>query len=235
MDEQSIFGDAYPKLLVYQDIECQAMLDYLAFRGFSVTNSTNEDVYEKLKNQNYDLCILSHYKTHLPGDLRLLTYLKSIGSKIPVIMLSGQFQYEYIIKAFNEGVDDYVVRPYNLEELICRIKAVLRRTGLKTREFLSTYAIGEFVLDVNNKTLSRGIEVIHLSIRETKLAAFLCAYMGEVLPKNVIMTQIWKDDTYYSRRSLDVHICKLRNFLKSDPKVSITTIARKGYFLSVKA
>lgn len=225
---------ALPRILVYQDEDCSIMTDYLQFYGFDVITSTEEDIVPKIKSCNYDLCILSHYKANLPGDLRLLTALRKVDNKAPVILVSDQSRYEYILDAFDAGVDDYVIRPYNLEELIRRIKAVLRRCGVKVRAIELTYQIGKYVFNTEDNTLViNGVET-RLTSKESKTLALLCAYQNELLPRKVLMQHVWTDDNYFNKRSLDVHMCNLRNYLKMDKRISIETRRGVGYSLVVE-
>lgn len=225
---------ALPRILVYQDEDCSIMTDYLQFYGFDVITSTEEDIILKIKSCNYDLCILSHYKANLPGDLRLLTALRKVDNKAPVILVSDQSRYEYILDAFDAGVDDYVIRPYNLEELIRRIKAVLRRCGVKVRAIELTYQIGKYVFNTEDNTLViNGVET-KLTNKESKTLALLCAYQNELLPRKVLMQHVWTDDNYFNKRSLDVHMCNLRNYLKMDKRISIETRRGIGYSLVIE-
>lgn len=225
---------ALPRILVYQDEDCSIMTDYLQFYGFDVITSTEEDIIPKIKSCNYDLCILSHYKANLPGDLRLLTALRKVDNKAPVILVSDQSRYEYILDAFDAGVDDYVIRPYNLEELIRRIKAVLRRCGVKVRAIELTYQIGEYVFNTEDNTLVINGAKTKLTSKESKTLALLCAYKNELLPRKVLMQHVWTDDNYFNKRSLDVHMCNLRNYLKMDKRISIETRRGIGYSLVIE-
>lgn len=222
-----------PRILVYQDEDCSVMTDYLQFYGFEVITSTEADILHKIKEKNYDLCILGHYKTSLPGDLRLLKTLRKTDRKTPVIMVSDQSRYEFIIDAFDAEADDYVIRPYNLEELIRRIKAILRRCGVKVRAIELSYKIGNYTFDTEKNTLSiNGVET-KLTNKESKTLSLLCAYKNEILPKKILMQQVWTDDNYFNKRSLDVHMCLLRNYLKMDKRIVIETKRGIGYSLVV--
>lgn len=222
-----------PRILVYQDEDCSVMTDYLQFYGFEVITSTEADILHKIKEKNYDLCILGHYKTSLPGDLRLLKALRKTDRKAPVIMVSDQSRYEFIIDAFDAEADDYIIRPYNLEELIRRIKAILRRCGVKVRVIELSYKIGNYTLDTEKNTLSiNGVET-KLTNKESKTLSLLCAYKNEILPKKILMQQVWADDNYFNKRSLDVHMCLLRNHLKMDKRIVIETKRGIGYSLVV--
>ena len=222
-----------PRILVYQDEDCSVMTDYLQFYGFEVITSTEADILCKIKEKNYDLCILGHYKTSLPGDLRLLKTLRKTDHKTPVIMVSDQSRYEFIIDAFDAEADDYVIRPYNLEELIRRIKAILRRCGVKVRAIELSYKIGNYIFDTEKNTLSiNGVET-KLTNKESKILSLLCAYKNEILPKKILTQQVWTDDNYFNKRSLDVHMCLLRNYLKMDKRIVIETKRGIGYSLVV--
>lgn len=222
-----------PRILVYQDEDCSVMTDYLQFYGFEVITSTEADILHKIKEKNYDLCILGHYKTSLPGDLRLLKTLRKTDRKTPVIMVSDQSRYEFIIDAFDAEADDYIIRPYNLEELIRRIKAILRRCGVKVRAIELSYKIGNYTFDTEKNTLSiNGVET-KLTNKESKTLSLLCAYKNEILPKKILMQQVWTDDNYFNKRSLDVHMCLLRNYLKMDKRIVIETKRGIGYSLVV--
>lgn len=222
-----------PRILVYQDEDCSVMTDYLQFYGFEVITSTEADILHKIKEKNYDLCILGHYKTSLPGDLRLLKALRKTDHRTPVIMVSDQSRYEFIIDAFDAEADDYIIRPYNLEELIRRIKAILRRCGVKVRAIELSYKIGNYTFDTEKNTLSiNGVET-KLTNKESKTLSLLCAYKNEILPKKILMQQVWTDDNYFNKRSLDVHMCLLRNYLKMDKRIVIETKRGIGYSLVV--
>lgn len=222
-----------PRILVYQDEDCSVMTDYLQFYGFEVITSTEADILHKIKEKNYDLCILGHYKTSLPGDLRLLRALRKTDHGTPVIIVSDQSRYEFIIDAFDAEADDYIIRPYNLEELIRRIKAILRRCGVKVRAIELSYKIGNYTFDTEKNTLSiNGVET-KLTNKESKTLSLLCAYKNEILPKKILMQQVWTDDNYFNKRSLDVHMCFLRNYLKMDKRIVIETKRGIGYSLVV--
>ena len=222
-----------PRILVYQDEDCSVMTDYLQFYGFEVITSTEADILYKIKEKNYDLCILGHYKTSLPGDLRLLKALRKTDHKTPVIMVSDRSRYEFIIDAFDAEADDYIIRPYNLEELIRRIKAILRRCGVKVRTIELSYKIGNYTFDTEKNILSiNGVET-KLTNKESKTLSLLCAYKNEILPKKILMQQVWADDNYFNKRSLDVHMCLIRNYLKMDNRIVIETKRGIGYSLVV--
>lgn len=217
-----------PRILVYQVADSSIMEDYLKFYGFKVISSTSDTVKEKVQDGNYDLCIMDHY-----NGLELLNFLRNIDNKMPVIFVSGLYDSEHIVKALNAGADDYVCIPYNLEELVGRIKALLRRMGIRSRGLMDAYQIGNYVFNVKAETLIVNSAEIKLSKKETKTLALLCAYKNDLLPKKILMQQVWKDDNYWNKRSLDVHMCNLRNYLKQDSRIEIKTVRGMGYSLVI--
>ena len=223
-----------PKILVYQDEDCSIMVDYLIFYGFDVITSNREDIIRKIKNGGYDLCILSHYKSVSIGNLSLLKILRKADKSTPVIMVSDLSKYQFIIEAYDEGADDYIIRPYNLEILVHKINIALKRCGIKTRTIQNAYQLGNYRFDVLNDTLIIDNTEIKLPAKETQLLALLCAYEGEVLQTSVIMQRLWQgENNYWNKRSLDVNICHLRNYLKMDERISIVTKRVLGYSLVI--
>lgn len=226
---------ALPRILIYQDEDCKILVDYLAYNGFQVITSTENDILIKIREKNYDLCILSHYKT-TDASMRLkpLKFLRKSDDKTPVIMVSDKARYEYVIEAFDEGADDYVIRPYNIEELIRRIKAVLKRCGVRVRGIEPSYEIGDYLFNTVDKILTIGDVKTRLNNKQSQVLALLCAYKNEILSNKILMQQVWTDDNYFNKRSLDVIICMLRNMLKMDSRVAIETIRGVGYSLVIE-
>lgn len=226
---------ALPRILIYQDEDCKILVDYLVYNGFQVITSTENDILIKIREKNYDLCILSHYKT-TDASMRLkpLKFLRKSDNKTPVVMVSDKARYEYVIEAFDEGADDYVIRPYNIEELIRRIKAVLKRCGVRVRSIEPSYEMGDYLFNTVNKILTIGSVKTRLNNKQSQVLALLCAYKNEILPKKILMQQVWTDDNYFNKRSLDVNICVLRSMLKMDDRVVIETIREVGYSLVIK-
>lgn len=226
---------ALPRILIYQDEDCKILVDYLVYNGFQVITSTEYDIQAKIREKNYDLCILSHYKTtDAFMELKLLRFLRKSDDKTPVIMVSDKARYEYVIEAFDEGADDYVIRPYNIEELIRRIKAVLKRCGVRVRSIKPSYEIGDYLFNTVDKILTIGDVKTRLNKKQGQILALLCAYKNETLPKKTLMQQVWTDDNYFNRRSLDVYMCMLRNMLKTDSRVVIETARGVGYSLVIE-
>lgn len=222
-----------PRILIYQNGDIDTLKDYLAINGFQVNCATTNDVLSKLRERDFDLCILDRGAS-TDEPLGALNFIRSIDTKVPIIFLSEDSDYASIIKAFDAGVDDYVTKPYNIEEFIRRVRALLRRCGIKIRSIEPTYNIGSYVFDTKAQTLKLGDITTTLTPRESGALALLCAYKNEVLPKEILCRNLWRDDNYFVRRSLDVHICMLRKHLNQDEHVKISTVRGAGYALTIE-
>lgn len=224
---------AAPRILVYQSEEFNLLTEYLQLYNFIVIEANNSNVDQLLKEANFDLCILDHFTSIKPGDLRLLKKLRTLDDRVPIIMVSYLKDYNYIIQAFDEGADDYIIKPFNLDELTRRINAVLKRCGIKTRTIEATYEIGNYLFNTKSNSIVYKDQEIKLTKRESRMLSLLCAYKGEILPKKLIIQQLWDEDNYFSKRSLDVYICRLRNIFKDDERVQIETKRGFGYILII--
>lgn len=225
-----------PKILIYQPENDSAMLvKHLTLNNFSIDLATDNNIFSKLRKGDFDLCVLCHSEIKSEsGPLCLLDFLRQIDTRVPVIFLSDLSNYSDIVKAFKAGVDDYVVKPYNLEEFICRLQALLKRGGVKTRSIANSYNIGSFTFKVKEKILNYKESQIKITTRESDILALLCAYEDEVVPKKILLQTIWNEDNYFVRRSLDVYICTLRNHFKADNSIKIDTIRGVGYRLRIE-
>jgi DNA-binding response OmpR family regulator len=138
---------------------------------------------------------------------------------------------EDILEGFKIGADDYITKPFSMEELTFRIEAILRRVRGKKNKESSMYKIGMFTFDTQKQILSVGEKVTKLTTKESELLALLCAHANEILERNFALKTIWVDDNYFNARSMDVYITKLRKHLKDDPTIEIINIHGKGYKL----
>jgi DNA-binding response OmpR family regulator len=165
----------------------------------------------------------------------LATKIKAKNSKIPVIFLTAKSLKEDKIKGFKIGIDDYITKPFEEEELLYRINAILNRVGKQQVQVSSeVLSFGEFTLDTQNLNLIyREIER-RLTVKECEILRLLCNSKNKIVKREDIMDSVWGDNDYYIGRSLDVFISKLRKYLESDPKVKIESIPRAGLILSDK-
>jgi DNA-binding response OmpR family regulator len=158
--------------------------------------------------------------------------IREIDPHIPVIFLTAKNLKQDIIEGFKSGADDYLTKPFSMEELIYRIEAILRRSSKRVTDTpASEYKIGKFTFDVTRQMLIFRDQSQKLTTKESELLELLCRYQNEVLERNFALKAIWIDDNYFNARSMDVYITKLRKYLSKDENVQILNIHGKGYKL----
>lgn len=221
---------AQPTVLIFQTSGQDVIAEYLKFNGFEVIETTEADVIQKIKETEYQICILDYYKE--PYSLKLLDIARKVDENRPIIMVTTSMEYAHKIKAFREGADDYVTRPCNVEELVCRIKAILKRCKTDSRVIEPFYQLGDLRFDVEQQFLIRDKDfAISLFAKESKVLALLCAHRNEVVPTTLLLKKVWFDDNQFNKRSLDVFMCKLRKYLAFAPNIKIETVRGYGYIL----
>ena len=170
----------------------------------------------------------------LKDGLTLAREIRMIDPEIPVIFLTAKSMKEDILEGFAIGADDYMTKPFSMEELLYRIEAILRRTqGAGTRNQQTEFEIGCFHFDANKHLLTWEDKEQKLTTKESELLKLLCNNANNVLERNFALKAIWIDDNYFNARSMDVYITKLRKYLKEDPSIEILNIHGKGYKLIV--
>ena len=203
--------------------------------GFSARGMANsKELKDALKEELPDLILLD---IMLPGEdgYSILERLKaSLETKnIPVIMVTAKEAEYDKVRGLEAGADDYITKPFSMEELVFRVEAILRRVrGKKTKES-TLYHIGKFVFDTQKQLLTIGDKQTKLTTKENELLALLCSHANEILQRDFALKTIWIDDNYFNARSMDVYITKLRKHLKDDDQIEIINIHGKGYKLIV--
>ena len=202
----------------------------LQMRGYDVTLCTDGEAGKKAYGrQPYDLCLVDVMMPKKDG-FTFAREVRRIDEKTPIVFLTAKAMKEDRIEGFTIGGDDYVTKPFSMEELILRIQAVLKRTtgaGTAARQE-NSYALGKYAFDVVARTLSSGDRSQRLTTKEADLLALLCQYRNDVLPREIALKRIWGDDSYFNSRSMDVFLSKLRNYLKDDDRLEILTVHGKG-------
>lgn len=223
------------KILLCEDDENLGMLlrEYLQAKGYEAELCPDgEEGYKAFLKNKYDLCVLDVMMPKKDG-FTLAQEIRAVNTDIPIIFLTAKTLKEDILEGFKNGADDYISKPFSMEELIFRIEAILRRIkGKKTKES-STYKIGAFTFDTQKQILSIGEKSTKLTTKESELLALLCAHANEILQRDFALKTIWIDDNYFNARSMDVYITKLRKHLKDDPSIEIINIHGKGYKLII--
>lgn len=208
------------------------MKNYLEISDFNVSLCVNgKEGLAKFNSESFDLCILDVMMPEMDG-FTLAKEIKKNQPDVPVIFLTAKTLKEDIIQGYQLGADDYITKPFDSELLIYKIKAILsRNSGNITQNQTSNYKIGEFNFDSNLRILSIDGCEQKLSPKESDLLKLLAQHMNEILPRENALKTIWGDDNFYTTRSMDVYVTKLRKYLKQDSNLSIENIHGSGFRL----
>ena len=221
------------KILLCEDDENLGMLlrDYLQAKGFvAELCADGEAGFKAFLKTKFDICVLDVMMPKKDG-FTLAQEIRSANTDVPIIFLTAKTLKEDILEGFKLGADDYITKPFSMEELVFRIEAILRRTkGKKSRES-TVYRLGQFTFDTQKQLLQIGEKQTKLTTKENELLALLCSHSNEILQRDFALKTIWIDDNYFNARSMDVYITKLRKHLKDDPQIEIINIHGKGYKL----
>jgi DNA-binding response OmpR family regulator len=180
---------------------------------------------------SFAMCIMDIMMPEMDG-ITLAREIRLINPDIPIIFLTAKNQKEDIIEGFKSGADDYITKPFSMEELLYRIEAILRRTTSPAVNRKSeSYTIGGYSFDPLKQMLIFNDQTIKLTTKESELLELLCRHGNEILERNFALKTIWIDDNYFNARSMDVYITRLRKYLKKDPSVKILNVHGRGYKL----
>ena len=220
-------------LVVEDDVNLgQILQEYLKLKGFITTLSTDGDAgltafYEGL----YDLCLLDLMMPKKDG-FSLAKDIRAVNADIPIIFLTAKTMKEDVLKAFQIGGDDYVTKPFSMEELLLRIHAILRRSSSKkSAEFPKEYVIGNIRYHYDENTLFIDQKNISLTTKENELMKLFLENLNQTVDRTLALKRIWKNDSYFNARSMDVYIAKLRKYLQLTDILKIITIHGEGFKL----
>ncbi|WP_162340882.1 response regulator transcription factor [Cyclobacterium salsum] len=220
-------------LLVEDDPNLGEILkEYLGVKGFEVTLCRDgEEGWNKYKKDYFQVCILDVMMPKKDG-FTLGKEIRKVEENVPIIYLTAKNLKEDVIQGFRIGADDYITKPFSMEELLMRISAILRRTHNQSEKAaLKTYTFGAFVLHYDKQQLE-GPEGVHkLTSKENELLRLLAASINETVSRSFALKQIWGDDSYFNARSMDVYLSKIRKLLKADRGVQIITLHGEGFKL----
>ncbi len=210
--------------------------DNLKSNGFDVTLCLNgEEALKAFANDNFDICLLDVMMPKKDG-FAVAETIKELNKDVPIIFLTAKTMQTDKVKGFTIGADDYITKPFDFQELILRINAVLKRSQLlvdKVEESVASYQIGKYIFDIKNQVLKAGKTEQKLTKKETRILTFLCENINDIAPRELILKNIWGNDDYFSGRSMDVFISKIRKYLSEDPKIQILNIHGVGFKLEV--
>ena len=221
------------RILLCEDDESLGMLlrEYLQAKGYDADLCPDGEAgYKAFLKSSYDMCVLDVMMPKMDG-FTLAQEIRQVNQDIPIIFLTAKNLKEDIFEGFKIGADDYITKPFSMEELVLRMEAILRRVHGKQTKNEAVYHIGKFDFDTKRQILTIGDRSTKLTTKESELLILLCAHANEVLQRELALKTIWIDDNYFNARSMDVYITKLRKHLKDDPQIEIINIHGKGYKL----
>lgn len=219
-------------LLVEDDLNLGFLLvEFLEMKGLSVKlYRDGMTAFAGFQNGNFDFCILDVMLPKMDG-FTLAKKLKILNPQIPIIFLTARSLKEDKMKGYEIGVDDYVTKPFDEDELFYKIKSILNRSRVSKTSSEGVFQIGSFVFNSQNQALELNGEKRRLTERESILLKLLCLSKNKVVRREQILTAIWGENDYFAGRSLDVFISKLRKYFIADPAISIENIPKVGFIL----
>ena len=213
----------------------QILKGYLEAKGFPTTLCVNgKEAFELFNRKKFDFCIIDVMMPVKDG-FTLTEEIRQLDRQIPILFLTAKSLQEDKLKGFELGADDYITKPFSMEELQMRMKAILRRVkeGREADREISEYKIGKLVFDYQRQVLRAPSGETKLTSKEAGLLRLLCLSANSVLDRSVALNRIWQDDSYFNARSMDVYITKLRKYLKEDPDVELLNVHGVGFKLIV--
>tara|TARA_A100001015_G_scaffold172655_1_gene191891 strand:+ start:922 stop:1623 length:702 start_codon:yes stop_codon:yes gene_type:complete len=226
------------KILIVEDDSNfgNILKEYLSLNDYNITLAKNGiEGFEKFKKEEYDLCILDVMMPYKDG-FTLAKEIREVNEIVPIFFLSAKHLKEDVLKGFKLGADDYLTKPFDSEVLLAKIKAILNRS--KAPNSLANdafeFAFSDFYFNSKLRFLKyKNEEPVKLSPKENQLLRLLVIHLNDLLPRELALNKIWRDDNYFTSRSMDVYIAKLRKYLSVNDKVQILNIHGEGFRLVV--
>ena len=209
---------------------------YLELNDFNVEwIDDGKDALKEFSRGDYDICILDVMLPNIDG-FTIAQGIKKINPDVPFIFLTAKTLKEDILKGYSSGADDYVTKPFDSEVLICKVEAILARSGSKTQSIAEndTYELGEYHFNHNLREIKHHGSTQKLSPKESELLHLLCRHKNNVLPRELALRTIWGEESYFTTRSMDVFITRLRKYLKQDSSIQILNIHGNGFRLLIQ-
>ena len=216
----------------------QLLQEYLNLKGYPTDLAKNgeEALALFLKNPYYDFCIFDVMMPKKDG-FTLAKEIRMANKSVPILFLTAKNMKEDTLQGFRVGADDYMTKPFSMEELVLRIQAIMRRINPDlpnnaTKVKVTSFEIGQkMVFDYEHQTLVTGEEKTKLTSKESELLKLLCQNMNQPLSRSFALKIVWGNDSYFNARSMDVYITKLRKYLRHDPEVQIMNMHGEGFKL----
>lgn len=230
-------SDEKTKVLLAEDDKNlgSILTSYLEAKGFPTTLCINgQEAFDQFRQDKFDFCIVDVMMPVKDG-FTLAKEIRMIDQKIPILFLTAKAMQEDKLKGFELGADDYLTKPFSMEELLMRMRAIIRRSqeNKKEESNISHFKLGAFEFDYNRQILKSKDKEQKLTSKESELLKLLCENKNQVLDRSIALKKIWLDDSYFNARSMDVYITKLRKFLKSDETVELLNVHGIGFKLVV--
>jgi DNA-binding response OmpR family regulator len=224
-------------LLVEDDPNLGSLLkEYLEAKGYSTVLAVNGKAgYDVFSKGKFNICLLD-VMMPLKDGFTLAKEIKAIDEQVPIVFLTAKSMKEDTLEGFSIGADDYITKPFSMEELLMRIKAILKRTSNDsvTTSEQKEFVFGNSKFDYMHQTIKIAGATQKLTTKEAELLKLLCLNINQVLDRNIALKSIWHDDSYFNSRSMDVYITKLRKCLKNDSSVELLNVHGKGFKLLIK-
>lgn len=208
---------------------------YLEAKGYPTRLAVNgEEAFNAYKKEDFNFCIIDIMMPVKDG-FSLVKEIRSVDKKIPILFLTAKSLPEDKLKGFELGADDYITKPFSMEELLARMQAILRRAHQEreTGPESHVFTLGDYIFDYQRHLLSGNDSDQKLTSKEAELLKLLCESKNEVLDRRYALTKIWFDDSYFNARSMDVYIAKLRKYLRDDPRIELLNVHGIGFRLIV--
>lgn len=207
---------------------------YLNLASYEVDWCINgRQAYSKALNNSYQLCIFDVMMPEMDG-FALAKEIRKRNKQIPIIFLTARGLKEDVLKGFKIGADDYLTKPFDSDILLEKIRALLKRQQVVTVDTNPVFTIGRYTFDYSSRNLSINGNDQRLSPKEAELLKLMCLNLGSVISRSEALTKIWKEDNYFTGRSMDVYIAKLRKHLNKDISIKIVNIHGNGFCLNVR-
>ena len=223
------------KILYAEDEESLAMIvkDTMEVRGYEVTwCKDGKAALAAFNHEKPDICVFDIMMPEMDG-ITLAKEVRKIDNLVPIVFLSAKSQTTDVLEGFESGANDYIKKPFSIEELLIRIKSILSRDQLIAHEAptdSNTFIIGDFTFNYASQELYYKSEKTHkLTSKENEILRMLCEHKNEILKRKIVLDELWGDDGFFTARSMDVFITKLRKYLKNDSRIEIINVRGVGF------
>lgn len=228
-----------PRILLVEDDQSfgKILRDYLSLNNLEVTHAKDGvDGWNMFRNHHFDLCLLDVMMPKRDG-LELAAQIRESNKQVPLIFLTAKSRKDDMVTGFETGADDYLVKPVDAEILLHKIKAILKRSQVvveQPADEQQEFVLGNLAFNYATRTLNCGTAQQVLSPKEAEVLRLLCLHQNNLVRREDILRQLWREVNYFTGRSLDVYIARLRKYLSADEAVALNNLHKSGYVLEVK-